>query len=150
MLDGTLPGKWKPDLRQHSSPRGSHTVVAHRSGQPAHLEGAEERKIGRFTDDKAGTSRQDRSTAVRGRWPVEQPRKKGTPRGRSRRVFTAASCKHTKDKHDPIRGKTTRGLPNQEYPEVVLRHVSVRRCEGSHHARQHAMKGLNGAFAWRQ
>ena len=28
----------------------------------------------------------------------------GTPRGRPRRVFTAASCKHTKDKHDPIRG----------------------------------------------
>ena len=95
---------------QPSSPRGSHTVVAHRSGQPAHLEGAEERKIGRFTDDKAGTSRQDRSRVVRGRWPVEQPRKKGppvpsgTPRSRPRRVFTAASCKHTKDKHDPIRG----------------------------------------------
>ena len=132
-FDGTLPGKWKPDLRvqvstaqkqhplaglspnwhdavvrqgdvtvqtrdgQHSdsSPRGSHTVVAHRSGQPAHLEGAEERKIGRFTDNKAGTSRQNRSTAVRGRWPVEQHERRppvptGTPRGRPRR---AHSCK---------------------------------------------------------
>ena len=34
--------------------------------------------------------------------------------------------------------------------EVVLRHVSARRCEGSHHARQHAMEGLKGAFARRQ
>ena len=72
------------------------------------LEGAEERTIGRCTDDRAGTSRQDRSRAVRGRWPVEQPRKKapvptGTPRGRPRRVFTAASCEHTEDKHGPIR-----------------------------------------------
>ena len=74
----------------------------------------------------------------------------GTPRGRHRRVFTAASCKHTKDKHDPIRGIDHERVANQEYPEVVLRHVSARRCEGSHHAGQHAMKGRNGAFAWRQ
>ena len=74
----------------------------------------------------------------------------GTPRGRPRRVFAAASCKHTKDKHDQSVAQATRGLPNPEYPEVVLRHVAVRRCEGSHHARQQTMKGLNGAFAWRQ
>ena len=71
---------------------GSHTVVAHRSGQPAHLEGAEERKIGRFTDDKAGTSRQDRSRVVRGRWPVEQPRKKGPPFPQAHRGADPEGC----------------------------------------------------------
>ena len=40
------------------------------------LEGTEERTIGPCTHDRAGTSRQDRSRAVRGRWPVEQPRRK--------------------------------------------------------------------------
>ena len=71
---------------------GSHTVVAHRSRQLAHLEGAEERKIGRFTDDKAGTSRQDRSRVVRGRWPVEQPRKKGPPFPQAHREADPEGC----------------------------------------------------------
>ena len=48
----------------------------------------------------------------------------GTPRGRPRRVFTAASCKHTKDKHDPIRGIDHERVAKPRISGVVLRHVS--------------------------
>ena len=73
-----------------SKPRGSCSAMAQKRTYPVKegqrrgrlgsltrepsLEGAEERTIGRCTDDRAGTSRQDRSRAVRGRWPVEQPK----------------------------------------------------------------------------
>ena len=56
------------------------------------LEGAEERTIGSFTDDRAGTSRQDRSRAVRGRWPVEQPQKKGPPSPQAHRGADTDGC----------------------------------------------------------
>ena len=51
----------------------------------------------------------------------------GTTQGRHRRVFTGAGSEHTEDKHDPIRGIDHERVANQEYPEVVLRHVSARK-----------------------